>query len=92
VTQKNALVLRNLEGQPALQFYTWKNIDLAPGRYQMRFDYMTGGDAGGETFLNFKDRDDQKVRIELFASPRVWKRITRKLTSKKHSHSATVPR
>jgi hypothetical protein len=48
VTQRNAIVLRNLEGAPSIQFYTWKNIDLAPGRYEMRLDYMTGGDAAAE--------------------------------------------
>jgi hypothetical protein len=76
VTKRNAIVLRNLEGKPALQFYTWKNIELPPGRYEMRFDYMTGGGAGGEAFLNFKDRDDRKVRIELPASQGAWKRIS----------------
>jgi hypothetical protein len=80
ITQRNAIVLRNLEGQPALQFYTWQNIDFTrQGRYECAFDYMTGGNASAEAFLNFKDRDDKKVRIELPASPRAWKRITQEI-------------
>jgi hypothetical protein len=73
VTKRNALVLRNLEGAPSIQFYTWQHIDLPPGRYEFRFDYMTGGDAGGELFLNFKG-DREKMSVPMPASKGVWKR------------------
>lgn len=76
VTRKNALVLRNLEGRASLQFHTWQNIELPAGRYVLRFDYRAGGEAGGEVFVNFKDRDDLKIRVELPAGKGAWKRIS----------------
>jgi hypothetical protein len=74
VTNRNAIALRNLEGQAALQFYTWKNIDLPPGRYLMRFDYMTSGTDGAQFNLNFAGMGKQEHT--LLASPKAWKNFS----------------
>lgn len=73
-SQRSAIVLRNLEGTPSVQLYTWKNIDLPPGRYIFRLDYMTGGDVGAGLNLNLKGMN--KREIELPASARAWKRFS----------------
>ena len=75
-TKKKAIALRTLEGEASIQFYTWKNIDLAPGRYEFAFDYMTAGNASLN--LNFKGLDKQEVALSSSASG--WKRIAVPIT------------
>jgi len=41
LTGQRALLLRNVEGKPALQFYTWKKCSLLGGvRYQVLVEYL----------------------------------------------------
>jgi hypothetical protein len=70
---KTAIAVRNLEGQAAIQFYTWQNLELKPGRYQMSFEYLTGA-APGELTLNFKGMDKQNHALA--ASEKAWKKFS----------------
>ncbi len=71
VTKKKAIALRTLEGDPSIQFYTWKNIELPPGRYEFAFEYLTTGNAA--LSLNFKGMDKQEVALP--PSAKEWKRV-----------------
>jgi hypothetical protein len=76
VTNQNAIALRNLEGETALQMYNWQKTALQPGTtYEVSFDYMTSGtgkfSTEGEGFEN--------KEFDLAASPRQWKTFTTRI-------------